>query len=152
MRRHLGAIAVLASLLAAAVALIVVELVNGAASYGVVEQEDPCTAVEQFPGEGLDATLQQIVLSGLNGAACELGVTRAELMLSFAPSVAPKPIEWDDETIERAVESGLLKAIDDAEERGRIGDITALILREIVERAPLDWLIRGGQEILDLFG
>ena len=92
------------------------------------------------------------MLSGLNGAACELGATRAELILSFAPSVAPKPIEWDNETIERSVRSGLLNAIEDAEERGDIGDITAAILREVVERAPIDWLIRGGQELADLFG
>jgi hypothetical protein len=152
MRRHLGAFAVLGALFAAAAALIVIELVRGAPTYGAVEQEDPCTAVEQFPGEGLDATLQRIVLSGLNGAACELGATRAELVLSFAPAVAPKPIEWDNETIERSVRSGLLNAIEDAEERGSIGDFTAAILREIVERAPLDWLIRGGQELADLFG
>jgi hypothetical protein len=151
-KRRLGAFAVLGALFAAAAALITIELVRGAPSYGAVEQEDPCTAVEQFPGEGLDPTLQRIVLSGLNGAACELGATRAELILSFTPSVAPKPIEWDDETIERSVRSGLLKAIDDAEERGGIGGITALILREIVERAPIDWLIEGGQELADLFG
>ena len=48
--------------------------------------------------------------------------------------------------------SGLLNAIEDAEERGDIGDITAVILREVVERAPIDWLIRGGQELADLFG
>ena len=152
MKRHLVAFGVLGALFAAAAALIIVELVRGAPSYGAVEQEDPCTAVEQFPGEGLDAALQRIVLSGLNGAACELGATRAELILSFAPSVAPKPIEWDDETIERSVRSGLLNAIEDAEERGDIGDITAAILREVVERAPIDWLIRGGQELADLFG
>jgi hypothetical protein len=150
--RRVAAIGVLALLFAAAAALIAIELIRGAPSYGAAEQEDPCTAAVEFPGDGLDASLQRIALSGLNGAACELGATRAELVLSFAPAVAPKPIEWDQETIERAVRSGLLRAIDDAEERGGIGDFTAAILREIVERAPLDWLIRGGQGLADLFG
>lgn len=152
MSRRLAALCALALLFAAAAALIAIELLRGASSYGAAKQEDPCTATVEFAGEGLDASLQRIVLSGLNGAACELGATRAELVLSFAPAVAPKPIEWDQETIERAVRSGLLRAIDDAEERGGIGDLTAAILREIVERAPLDWLIRGGQELAELFG
>jgi hypothetical protein len=151
MRASYGAVAALAALLAAAVALIVVEIVNGAGDYGTVQSADPCTVQEDFPGEGLDGTLQRIALSGLNGAACELGATRAELVLSFAPSVAPKPIEWDDETIERAVRNGLLKSIDDAEERDSLPGFAAFILREIVERAPIDWLIDGAQELADLF-
>jgi hypothetical protein len=152
MKASHGAVAALAALVAAAAALIVVELVNGAAEYGTVESADPCTVQEDFPGDGLDATLQRIALSGLNGAACELGVTRAELVLSFAPSVAPKPIEWDDETIELAVRNGLLKAVDDAEERESLPGWAAFILREVVERAPIGWLIDGAQELGDLFG
>ena len=38
-----------------------------------------------FEGEGLDATVQRIALDGLNGAACELGVTREDLVLSLDP-------------------------------------------------------------------
>jgi hypothetical protein len=147
-----AAVVVLGALFAAAAVLIVVELVQGAPSYGAAKQEDPCTAVVHFAGDGLDASLQRIALGGLNGAACELGTTRAELILSFAPSVAPKPIKWDNATIERAVRSGLLKAIDDAQARGGIGGFTAAILRAVVERAPLDWLIKGGQGLAGLLG
>ncbi len=101
-----AAVAVLAALIVGVGALIAIEFANGATDYGTLEREDPCTAQDDFSGSGLDATLQRIALSGLNGAACELGVTREELVLSFSPSVAPKEIEWDEATVERAVRNG----------------------------------------------
>jgi len=133
----------------AAVALLAVELGKGALSYGESTVADPCEARAFFPGEGLDATLQRIVLDGLDGAACELGTTREDLALSFEPSLGAD-VRWDRTTIERAVRAGLLGAIDDAKERGSLGDREAVLLREIVRRAPLQWLIEGGTSLTDL--
>jgi hypothetical protein len=132
----------------AAVALIAVELSKGALDYGESTILDPCTDERPpFPGDGFDATVQRIVLDGLDGAACELGATREELVLAFDPDLSDDEVRWDQETIERAVRSGLLRSIDDAEERDDIGGIPATILREVVERAPLDLLIRGGEAL-----
>ena len=36
--------------------------------------------------------------------------------------------------------------------RGSIGGLEARLMREVVERAPLDWLIHGGSSLADLFG
>ena len=91
------ALAVLVALFVGAGALIGLEIANGAADAGTLAVQDPCGSREAFPGEGLDATLQRIVLDGLDGAACELGTTREELVLSLAPS-SGVVIEWDDET------------------------------------------------------
>ena len=148
-RRAQGLLALGALGLAAAV-LIAVELANGALSYGESKVADPCTQRETFPGEGYEATIQRIVLDGLDGAACELGTTREELVLSADPELG-RDVEWDRETLERAVRSGLLEAIADAEARGGIGGLEATLLREVVERAPLDWLIQGGSSLADLF-
>lgn len=150
MRR--GAAAVVVALVVLAGALIAVEFGNGAAGYGTLQTQDPCTATVAFPGTGLDATLQRIALSGLNGAACELGTSREELVLSFVPSTSAEPIRWDRATIERATRSGLLRAIDDAHDRGSIGGVTAFILRQVVQRAPLDWLLDRAGGIASLFG
>jgi hypothetical protein len=49
------------------------------------------------------------------------------------------------------VRSGLLHAVDEARERDSIGAISAFLLREIIERAPIDWLINGGSELAGLF-
>ncbi len=147
MTRRTAGIVGLSAIAAVAVALIAVELTKGAASYGEFHPADPCTATTDFQGDGLDATIQQIALDGLNGAACELGTSRAELVLSFVPEAGGPPIEWDRPTIERAVRAGLERAIDDAEGRDSIGSVTALVLREIAARAPIDWLISGADSI-----
>jgi hypothetical protein len=151
MSGRVGALVALGAVGVAAAALIGVELANGAAGYGETTAKEACTATSDFPGEGLDPTIQRVVLSGLYGAACELGTTREELVLSFAPSVeGGAEIEWDRPTIARAVRSGLTRAIDDAEQTGDIGGVEALVLREVVKRAPIDFLVRSGESIRDL--
>ena len=134
-----------------AVLLIAFELSQGALSYGESKVADPCEPRETFPGTGLDATVQRIVLDGLDGAACELDTTREELVLSLDSGLG-RDVQWDKETLERAIRSGLDEAIADAEERDDIGSIEAGIIRAVVERAPLDWLIEGGSSLLDQFG
>lgn len=145
-----AATAALVALFTGAVVLIGIEVASGAAGAGSLAVSDPCEPREAFPGEGLDATLQRIVLDALDGAACELGTTREELVLSLSPGSGVEPIPWDDETIERAVRAGLLEAIDDAEQRGSLNALVALALRGLVERAPIQWLIEGGQELTGL--
>lgn len=144
-----AAIAVLVALGLGAVALVGVELANGAADAGALAVADPCEPRPAFHGQGLDATVQRIVLDGLDGAACELGTTREELVLSLGPGSDGGT--WDDATIERAVRAGLLEAIDAAERRGSLGALVALALREIVERAPIAWLVDGAQGVGGLF-
>jgi hypothetical protein len=148
-RSHQGLVALVALGLAAVV-LIAVELGQGALSYGESEVADPCTADVSFEGGGLDAAVQRIALDGLNGAACELGTTREELVLAFDEDRSD--LRWDRETIERAVRSGLLRSLDEAEDRGDIGGLAATVVRELIERAPIDWLIEGGGSLADLFG
>jgi hypothetical protein len=144
-RRH-GIIA-LAAVATAAAALIVGELAAGAVGFGASKAKDTCTARASFLGTGLDATIQRIVLSGLDGAACELGTSREELVLSFDPSLSTEPIRWDHATIERSVRAGLLRAIADARAQGSINAVTAVVLTQLAQRAPLDWLIDRGTAI-----
>jgi hypothetical protein len=141
----------IAAILLAAVALVAIELARGALDYGEGASRDPCTATTTFSGDGLDATVQRIVLRGLDGAACELETTREELVLSLDPDLAQSEREWDRDTIERAVRAGLLRAVSESRDEGEIGGLTAVILTEVIERAPLDILIRGVEGIAGLF-
>jgi hypothetical protein len=149
-RRHWAAIVALVALVAVAGALIAVELGKGALDYGNETVADSCQPRAPFPGKGLDATIQRVVLNGLDGAACSLGTTREEFVLSFAPETGVDPIRWDKPTIEKALRAGLLRSIDDAERRDDLPGLVATIMRTIVENAPLDWIIEGGGEIGDL--
>ncbi len=151
MTRRQIALGALVALFVGAVALIALELANGASDAGKLAVQDPCEPREAYPGQGLDAVIQRIVLDGLDGAACDLGTTREQLVLSLSPR-SGQQIEWDDATIEQALRAGMLEAIDDAEQRGSLNGIVAAVLRQVVERAPVQWLIDGGQGLAGLLG
>ena len=72
-RRELSTLGV-GALGLAGLALLGAELASGARDVGEYVAADPCAAgPDPFPGDGLDASVQRIALSALNGAACELG-------------------------------------------------------------------------------
>jgi hypothetical protein len=134
-------IRVVAVLLCAAVALIAVELVlRDRTSH--VRIEAPCTPHALFPGHGVDAATQRVVLDGLGRAACSLEVTREALVLSFAGSSGDH-LARPNPQVERAVRAGLVDALDTSVKRGEIPQLLALILRTTIEHAPLDRLISG---------
>jgi hypothetical protein len=141
---------VLAALLASGVALVGVELGKGALDEPSPKLSGPCVAHEGRTG-GIDTTIQRIVLDGLDGAACRLQTTREELVLSLGTG-AGEPRRWDEHTIEVALRAGLLHAVDEAERRGDIPGFLAPAVRQLVEHAPLDRLIRGGFTLSDLLG
>jgi hypothetical protein len=138
------ALAVVVALCTGVVALLAVELRQGARTYGERAYVDPCTApADPFPGEsGIDAVLQRILLGALNGAACELGVGREELVLSLEPTTGfGGEVTWDDATLERALKKGLDRSIDDAVDRGTLPGFVGTALRFLVDKAPLDWIL-----------
>lgn len=134
------AVLVLSALGAAAVVLIVVELALGAVGFGRPTAADPCTAEPAFRGGGVDGEVQRFALSGLNGAACRLGTTREELVLSFVPAAGTKQVRWDKKTIEGALRAGFDKAFDDVEARGLAGLVIGRVLR-IVIGTPIDFFL-----------
>ena len=140
---------VVAALAAAAVALLAIELGMGAWGFGATKRVNPCTAHASYPGGGFDATLQRIVLDGLNGAACELHTSREELVLALRPS-DERSAKWDDETIQRAVRVGLVRAIDEAEKRGDVPGILAAVLRAGASHAPVKFLLEGNADLSGL--
>ena len=140
---------ILAALVLSGAVLYGVELGKGALNEPSPKLENPCVPRESRMGGGIDATIQRIVLDGLDGAACRLHTTREELVLSLGGNA---PRRWDEHTIEVALRAGLLRSVDEAERRGDVPGFLAPILRRLVERAPLDLLIRGGFRLRDLLG
>jgi len=141
---------VLVALLASGAVLVGVELARGALDEPSPKIANPCHARPGRSG-GIDTTIQRIVLDGLDGAACRLHTTREELVLSIGGgSLAPR--QWDEHTVEVALRAGLLQSVDAAEQRGDVPSFLAPALRGLVERAPLDKLLRGGFSLSDLLG
>jgi hypothetical protein len=132
-------------------ALVAIELADGALSEPKPALANPCHPRHGRTG-GIDATIQRIVLDGLDGAACRLHSTREELVLSLGGGGAVLPRRWDEHTVEVALRAGLLRSVDEAERRGDIPSFLAPLVRRVVERAPLDKLIEGGFSLRDLLG
>ena len=141
---------VLVALLLSGAALVGVELGRGALNEPAPKIANPCQPREGRTG-GIDATIQRIVLDGLDGAACRLHTSREELVLSLGGGVGITR-RWDEHTIEVALRAGLLRSVDAAEQRGDVPSFLAPALRQLVESAPLDKLVRGGISLSDFFG
>ena len=134
------------ALLLSGAALVGVELGKGALDEPAPKIANPCQPREGRTG-GIDATVQRIVLDGLDGAACRLHTSREELVLSLGGGVGVTR-RWDEHTIEVALRAGLLRSVDEAVQRGDVPSFLAPALRQLVESAPLDQLVRGGIGLL----
>jgi hypothetical protein len=151
----------LAAAVAASAALLATYLALGGASYKPVEVADPCEPRPIEKPEGRDDVLQQIALSALDGAACELRVTREDLVLGLADRESRERFlrehRVSDEVLEDALRAGLLRAVDDAERVDALSGFEASLIRGAVERLPIGILIdllqrASGRSVLDLLG
>lgn len=134
----------------ASLALIVVYLALGGASYAPAKPVDPCMPRDWREPNGLQEVGEQIVLSGLDGVACELGVTREQVVLAFENSETRRQFAQehgiDDEKLQDLVRTGLVRAVDDAQQAGAINPTIANFLRGLAQRVPVDRL----PDLLDL--
>ena len=130
--------------LGAVVAVVVPYLALGGTSYEPTPVADPCLTREWRSPGGLEAVLEQIVLSGFDGAACKLGVSREDLVLALRDEASLDSFAEKNGVsrtdAEKAVQDGLVRAIDDAEEAGALEGPIASFARKAVEAVP-PWLL-----------
>lgn len=150
-----GQLLVLSSI-AAALLLVGAYLAAGGASYTPAKTQDPCKPRPWRNPEGLQEIAQQFTLSALDGAACELGVSRETLARALATPEArerfAKRYGIGDAQLAKAVRAGLLRAVDDAERAGALSPLIAAPLRATLRNIPLDRaieLINDAEALLD---
>lgn len=137
--------------LAAVAAVVVPYAALGGASYAPTPLADPCETREWRDPDGLSEALEQVALSGLDGAACELGVSREDLVLALRDEsaldefAAERGIDRDD--AEQAVQEGLVRALDDAEDAGAIPGLVVGLARRAIETVPPHLLIEALQRL-----
>lgn len=133
--------------LVAVAAVIVPYVALGGGSYAPTPPGDPCQAREQPDPGGLSDALEQVALSGLDGAACELGVSREDLVLALRDESELDEFAEangiDREDVERAVQESLLQALDDAEESGAVSGLVAGLAERVIETVPPHLLIEA---------
>jgi hypothetical protein len=119
-------------------------LALGGGSYEPSSVADPWVGREWRDPGGLQEGLAQVFLSALDGTACELGVSREDLVLavrdedSLDTFAEANGLTRTD--AERALQDGLRRAVDDAEEAGALPGFVASLARRAIESVP-PWLL-----------
>jgi hypothetical protein len=140
--------------LGAVAAVLVPYLALGGGSFEPTPVADPCATREWRDPGGLQEVLEQVALSALDGAACELGVSREDLVLavrseqSLDAFAAEHDISRAD--AEQAVEDALERAIDDAVEADALPGFLASLARSAAGAVP-PWLLLETLEGLGRF-
>jgi hypothetical protein len=134
--------ALILTAVAAAAVLVGVYLAAGGGDYEPTPVADPCAPREWTSPEGVEEVAQQFFLSALDGAACELGVSRETLAAALATDESRQAFAAehgvDGTELEAALRAGLIRAIDDAERAGAISAPLASGLREFASRVPVE--------------
>jgi hypothetical protein len=140
----------------AAIVLVGIYLAAGGSSYAPAKTQDPCEHRPWRNPEGLQQIAEQFSLSALDGAACQLGVSRETLARALATPESRERFtdryDIDEAQLARAIRAGLLRAVDDAEEAGALNPLLAVPLREALKSIPLDQaieLINNAESLLD---
>jgi hypothetical protein len=103
-------------------AVLAVQLAAGGGRYVPLSPANPCTPVPVAPIPAqLEPLAEQIVLLGLDSAACRLGISRERLVLALAESRTPSPRESD------ALKAGLADAVDMLARQGRLPKVSQLL-------------------------
>jgi hypothetical protein len=135
----------IASSIAASALLVGVYLAAGGSDYEPTPVADPCQTREWRSPDSLQEDAEQFFLSALDGAACQLGVSRESLVVALASDESRQEFAAEhgisDEDLEAAIRAGVQRAIDDAENAGALSPIVATGLREVAARLPIDQAI-----------
>jgi hypothetical protein len=114
------ALPLIAVLLVAAV--LGVQVAAGGGHYTPLRPANPCTPrpIPRIPAQ-LEPLAEQIVLVGLDSAACRLGISRERLVLSLADTRTVNP------RTSAALKAGLGDAVDRLERAGRLPKVSQLL-------------------------
>jgi hypothetical protein len=115
-----------------------VQVANGGGDFVPARAADPCVErTVESASTGIDALAERLVLLGLDGAACRLGVSRESLVLELA-----LPGERTDEQVD-ALRAGLLAAVDRMKADGSLPKASELV-DEALDNSKLNGLVKFG--------
>lgn len=146
----------IAGAIVASLVLVGAYLAAGGSSYEPEKVQDPCKPRQWSDPRGLQEIAQQFSLSALDGAACELGVSREVLAQALFTQEGrerfKKRYDVSDAELARAIRAGLVRAVDDAEEAGALSPLLGEPLRETVQSIPLEQAIELIEDARSLLG
>jgi hypothetical protein len=114
-----------------------IQLAHGGGTFEPLQPADPCaerTVTSQ--AEGIDALTERLVLLGLDGAACQLGVSREALTLELAQPGPRTDAEID------ALRTGLLSAVQRMKDDGTLPPASDLV-DEALDNSDLNSFLKA---------
>lgn len=137
-----------------AISLVGAYVALGGTSYEPSPVADPCAPRPPRDTNGTGERLELVLLAASDATACELGVSREELVLALRSEEALTAFSeeqgLDRDELEQAITDGLVRAVDDAEEAGSLPGFVAPLVRRAAESVP-PWLILETLESLGDF-
>jgi hypothetical protein len=114
-----------------------VQVANGGGSFEPLQPADPCAErTVTSRADGIDGLTERLVLLGIDGAACQLGVSREALTLELA-----QPGTRTDAEIE-ALHQGLLAAVQRMKDDGTLPPASDLV-DDALDGADLNGLLEA---------
>jgi hypothetical protein len=114
-----------------------VQAANGGGDFVPARSADPCAARVVTPlATGIEALTERVVLLGLDGAACRLGISREALVLKLATN------HGRSRTDIRALRAGLLGAVDRMKADGSLPPASDLA-DEALDHADLPGFVKA---------
>jgi hypothetical protein len=139
---------------AVAVALVLVTgyRMAGGGSYAPKRPASPCLPHRWSPVSSLDAAENDLALSTLDGAACHLHMSAANLALALADPGTLARFQRihriSDVQLGAAARSGIVRAFADGERSGEIDSTLAGILQAGAQAVPETWLADQARQLL----
>lgn len=135
-------------------AVVVPYLALGGGRYEPTPVADPCQPRERSEAEGLGETIELIALTAVDAVACDLHVTREDLVLALRSEETLASFSdengIDRDELEQAISDGLVQAVDEAVEAGELPGLVAPLVRRAAESVP-PWLLLEALERLGSF-
>ena len=117
-------------------AVLGIQVAAGGGHYVPLRPANPCTPrpVSPIPAR-LEPLAEQIVLLGLDSAACQLGISRERLVLALAETRSLDPRE------SAALKAGLVDAVDLLDRQGRLPKVSQ-VLPQALDQANLPGIVK----------
>lgn len=135
-------------------AVVVPYLALGGGRFEPTPVADPCAERDRSEADGLGETIERVALRAVDDVACELGVSREDLVLALRSEEALDALAREQDVardqLENAITEGLVRAVDQAVEEGALPELVAPLVRRAAESVP-PWLLLETLERLGSF-
>ncbi len=116
--------------------VLAIQLANGGGTFEPLHPADPCAArTVTSRADGIDGLVERVVLLGLDGAACRLGISREALTLKLARPGIRTDAEID------ALHAGLLSAVRRLNDEGSLPPASDLV-DEALDSTDLNYFLK----------